>query len=646
MSRNVFRAATMDKMFMFETLIKLDRKYKTSLQLLADIFLAFFSLFFAILLRGEDLGIFVTSEVIFGVVLATSVTISVFALKGVYYSLVRFITTKILYSILIGILAGAIILELYFSTLEIEIKSRTVVIYVILFFLLSSSLRFCVRQFFRGRQIKFKKPTIIYGAGAAGSQLQNSLIHSDELEPIVFIDDNEKLHGLHLGECKICAPKKLKTLIQAYSAEVLLLAMPMISNERRREIIEDVYDQKIEIRTIPPINKILSGQAIVSDIKPVAAEMLLGRDPVPPKTELMRQNIEDKCVMITGAGGSIGSEICQQVLIHKPSKLVLVDLSELALYQIVETMTASIKNFDEEIAIEMVLGSVCDERLNARVIHRFGVDTIYHAAAYKHVPIVEDNMIEGIKNNVFGTLALVNAAVKARVENFTLVSTDKAVRPTNIMGATKRIAELICQVHSEKFPGTKFTLVRFGNVIESAGSVIPRFRKQIENNGPVTVTHPEITRYFMTIPEAAVLVIQAGALGDSGDVLVLDMGEPIKITELATQMIKLSGKHYHFIDDLMTKVDESGSTSIGIKFTGLRKGEKLYEELLIGENPESTVHPRIMKIAEKSISETELNKHLIKLDKACNCGDEKAALECLKIIPIEFIHNNNVTHIS
>ncbi|GAA5185141.1 nucleoside-diphosphate sugar epimerase/dehydratase [Acinetobacter kookii] len=447
-----------------------------------------------------------------------------------------------------------------------------------------------------------RKRVAIYGAGLAGQQIAAALHRSDDYLPICFIDDKASLHGQSLSGLKIYAPKKALGKLGKFHIEEILLAMPSVSRARKKEMIESFELADVKIMELPGVTQLVGGQVQVSDIREVDIIDLLGRDPVPPKPELLEKNIKNKVVMVTGAGGSIGSELCRQIVKHQPKLLVLFEMSEFALYSIDRELQNS------GIQVVPVLGSVTNQAKLERIIAEYQVQTVYHAAAYKHVPLVEANPFEGIYNTSIGTARSVDAAVNQGVETFVLISTDKAVRPTNVMGASKRMAELYCQGLAATKPQTQISIVRFGNVLGSSGSVVPLFKKQIAQGGPVTVTHPEVTRYFMTIPEAAQLVIQAGAMGTGGDVFLLDMGEPVKIVDLAKQMIRLSG---------FRPVDENGLGDIEIQFTGLRPGEKLYEELLIDqENVEKTEHERILKSFEKFYSYNEIS-HVFNDIKTC-----------------------------
>lgn len=432
-----------------------------------------------------------------------------------------------------------------------------------------------------------RKRVAIYGAGYAGQQVAATLYRSDEHLPIFFIDDDASLSSQMMGGLKVYNPTYALNLLSKQHVDEILIALPSVGRVRKSEIIKFLEPAHLKITEIPGLTRLVDGEIRVSDIQEVDIIDLLGRDPVPPIQELLAKNIQNKVVMVTGAGGSIGSELCRQIVKNKPNKLVIYELTEFALYAIDKEL-----NLNSDIEIIPILGTVLDQRKLERVIEQYQVQTVYHAAAYKHVPLVECNPLAGLKNNSIGTAFSLNAAVKKGVETFVLISTDKAVRPTNVMGASKRMAELYCQAMAEAQNQTQVSIVRFGNVLGSSGSVVPLFRQQIAKGGPITVTHPDVTRYFMTIPEASQLVIQAGALGQGGDVFLLDMGEPVRIQDLARQMISLSG--------LKVREESSNNGDIEIQYSGLRPGEKLYEELLIDhEDTEITQHSRILRSIEK-----------------------------------------------
>lgn len=465
-----------------------------------------------------------------------------------------------------------------------------------------------------------ERNVIIYGAGNAGVQLSRALRGNAEREVVAFIDPSPTLWNQSVDSVKVCRPDRLARLIERHDVKEVLLAVPEQSRRERQVLIKELQAYPVEVKILPSIEQLASGRVRATDLRAVDVGDLLGRDPVPPDEALIARSILGKSVLVTGAGGSIGSEIVRQIIRRAPRQVVLLDISEAALYQIHAEIQQKAAALSEAVrpAIIAVLGSVLDERLVEDTLGRFEIEIIYHAAAYKHVPIVEGNVAVGLMNNVFGTATLAEYARVAGVERFVLISTDKAVRPHNVMGASKRLAELILQAHASVTRETVFTMVRFGNVLDSSGSVVPVFRKQIETGGPVTVTHPEVVRYFMSIPEAAELVLQAGSMAEGGEVFVLDMGEPIKIDALARLMIRLSG--------LEAASPENPDGDIRIEYTGLRPGEKLYEELLIGANAVATEHPRISRATEPFLEPAELEQRLESLSAALDTLDRDAIL--------------------
>ncbi|WP_180063328.1 nucleoside-diphosphate sugar epimerase/dehydratase [Acinetobacter sp. YH16042] len=521
--------------------------------------------------------------------------VSVFALLGIYRAIVRSFNEDYLLRISIGTFVQIVAL---YAIKKLDVAFIPMSIPLMYGFMLFSYMwwsraviRYATLKTFAKKQSR--KRVAIYGAGLAGQQIAAALNRSDDYLPVCFIDDKRSLQGQSLSGLKIYSPKKAQAKLGKFGIEEVLLAMPSVGRTRKKEIIESFDSADVKIMELPGVTQLVDGQVQVSDIREVDIIDLLGRDPVPPKPELLEKNIKNKVVMVTGAGGSIGSELCRQILKHQPKMLVLFEMSEFALYSIDRELQ------NAGVQVIPILGSVTNQPKLERILQQYAVQTVYHAAAYKHVPLVEANPFEGIYNTSIGTQRSVDAAVNQNVETFVLISTDKAVRPTNVMGASKRMAELYCQGLASTHPNTQISIVRFGNVLGSSGSVVPLFKKQIAQGGPVTVTHPEVTRYFMTIPEAAQLVIQAGAMGTGGDVFLLDMGEPVKIVDLAKQMIRLSG---------FRAVDENGLGDIEIQFTGLRPGEKLYEELLIdAENVEKTDHERILKSFEEFIAYVDIS---------------------------------------
>lgn len=465
---------------------------------------------------------------------------------------------------------------------------------------------------------------LIYGAGTAGVQTASAMSMSRQFLLLGFVDDDAAKVGRSINGMPVFAPREVPELVTKLGVTDILLALPSSSRERRNRIIAGLRPVPVHIRTLPGLADLATGRVTVQDFKELDIEDLLGRDPVPPNTELLVRNLAGKVVLVTGAGGSIGSELCRQILAERPRQLLLLDHNEFGLYSIHHELHGLSMAGGHGAELIPLLGSVSNPQRLKEVCEVYRPATVYHAAAYKHVPLVESNPAEGIVNNVFGTLNIARAAMASGVGQFVLVSTDKAVRPTNVMGASKRMAELVLQAlagHGENTQ-TCFGMVRFGNVLGSSGSVVPLFRSQLASGGPLTVTHPDVTRYFMTIPEAAQLVLQAGAMATGGEVFVLDMGEPVKIMDLAHRMVELSG--------LTVRNEAHPGGDIEIAITGLRPGEKLYEELLIGDNPSPTVHPRIMKAHEDYLSWPELEVHLETLRRASENGDVESMKSVLR----------------
>ncbi len=455
---------------------------------------------------------------------------------------------------------------------------------------------------------------LIYGAGSAGRQLANALANSYEMRVVGYLDDDDRLHGHVLNGLAIYSPQDLPGLVVSLGISDVLLALPTANRKRRNEILALMQQAQVSVRTLPSVMELAQGKVSTEDVRELDIDDLLGRESVAPNHILLGRNVTRKVVLVTGAGGSIGSELCRQILKLKPQTMLLVDQSEYALYEIHQELLDKTQALGQGVTqLVPLLASVRDAERMREVITTWSPNTIYHAAAYKHVPLVEHNPAEALKNNVFGTRTVAQLAVEHGVDDMVLVSTDKAVRPTNIMGASKRLAELVLQALATEPGKTTFSMVRFGNVLGSSGSVVPKFRQQIKNGGPITLTHPEVTRFFMTIPEAAQLVIQAGAMAKGGDVFVLDMGESVKIMDLAQRMIQLSG--------LTLRTEDNPDGDIAIEITGLRPGEKLYEELLIGNDPQPTLHPRIMKASEEKMAWSDLQDSLNAMQVALDVND-------------------------
>ncbi len=611
-----------------QLLIDMPRWLKRVMLVVADFWILSFALWAAFSLRLSTLYWPPDPNTAYLLAFAPVIGVATFYARGLYHLVTRYFgqeaAARIYITIAMAVLIWALLLLMVGNT---GVPRSVVIIYG----LLAAGLIRLSRHF-AGWVLKAvpnatpakldpRPRVLIYGAGAAGVQLLRALNESREYNPVAFVDDDKSLWGQAIQKMKVYRPQKIEKLIERTDVKEVFLAISSAPLHQRRAVIRSLEQLPVVVKTLPALEDIASGRVQISDLRPIDVEDLLGRDPVPADDSLLYGDIRDKSVMITGAGGSIGSELTRQALRLGPRRLVLFELSEVALYDIeseTRTILASLHESGDGDAkppeIISVLGSVLDERLVKQTLEFHGVETIYHAAAYKHVPIVEENPVTGLRNNTFGTLSLAEAAIENGVERFVLISTDKAVRPTNVMGASKRLAELILQALSEMpAASTAFTMVRFGNVLDSSGSVVKLFRKQIQDGGPVTVTHPDIIRYFMSIVEAAQLVIQAGAMAAGGEVFVLDMGHPVKIDDLAQTMIRLSG--------LEVRDENKTDGDIAIEYVGLRQGEKLYEELLIGESSTGTKHPRIMKNSEPFIPLAKLKKELAELESALQAND-------------------------
>ena len=623
---------------MRERLLALPRVHKRLLQASVDVVILWTSLWLAFTLRLDDVNAarpLGAHAWLFAA--APAITIPVLARAGLYRAVLRYINMQALWAVAQAVGISAVLLALatwVHGPSTPPIPRSVVVIHAVLSTIMIGGLRMALRSYFQAgqspasvrsspaRKAGQRANVAIYGAGAAGMQLLVTLQSDPTRRVTAFLDDDPQLQGRTIGGVPVHDPLRVGELAERKMLKEVLLAMPSASRSRRKAILDQLAHFPFAVRTVPGFADLASGRLQVNELREVDIADLLGRDPVEPDAELLERCIRNQAVMVTGAGGSIGSELCRQILRLEPRTLILFEHSEYNLYNIQSELEDTVRREGLATEIVPILNSVRDQQRLFDVMSAWNVDTVYHAAAYKHVPMVEYNMAEGILNNVFGTLYSAQAAIRAGVTNFVLVSTDKAVRPTNTMGCTKRLSELILQalafepqpVLYEDYSNlevpnrTRFTMVRFGNVLGSSGSVVPRFRKQIQAGGPVTVTHPEITRFFMTIPEAALLVIQAGSMGLGGDVFVLDMGEPVKIRDLAEKMIVLSG--------LTVKTPERPDGDIAIEYVGLRPGEKLYEELLIGGDVLPTQHPRIMRANENRIEWEALKKVLADLARA------------------------------
>lgn len=593
-------------------LVNFPRIGKQSFLVLLD-FLAFpVLLWLCYAIRQFNLAVEAVPNLPFGSILVSALTVAILILTGTYHFIVRSFSeaffARAAFATVLTIFALYSIAYATDAFIPMSIPMMFGFAMFAWIWFSRGIIRFLIKSFLQAEVPK--KRVAIYGAGYAGQQVAALLNQSDEHIPAFFMDDESSLKGQIIANLKVFPPDAALRQIQKQEIDEILIALPSVSRVRKSEIVKFLEPAHIKITEIPGLTKLVDGDIRISDIQEVDIIDLLGRDPVPPVDSLLKKNILNKVVMVTGAGGSIGSELCRQIIKNEPKQLIIFELTEFALYSIDKELRLKSK-----INIVPILGSVLDQDKLERIVEQYSVQTVYHAAAYKHVPLVECNPIAGLKNNAIGTANSVNAAVKKQVETFVLISTDKAVRPTNVMGASKRMAELYCQALAKAQDQTQISIVRFGNVLGSSGSVVPLFKQQIAKGGPITVTHPDVTRYFMTIPEASQLVIQAGALGQGGDVFLLDMGEPVRIQDLARQMISLSG----------LKVKESGSANgdIEIQYSGLRPGEKLYEELLIDQdNTEITEHSRILRSFEKQFPLEELLPIFDKLNALTAVSDD------------------------
>ena len=613
---------------MLKSLLKLSRVKKRAVTLLADSSSIMLSFWFAQFLRYESLPNF--NNQILWLYCSSLIFLSIFSFikLGMYRAIVRYLGITAIRNIIFSVSASTLISVVLSLFILKSLSPSTITIYFCLVLILIGGSRFLLLFYLANTSKKSKKNVLIYGAGYAGRQLASALKNGDKYHPVAFIDDDKQKQKSIIINSPVLSFIQARKIIERGDVHKVLLALPRVSRSTRNKILSDLEMFHIEIQTVPTLNELLDNRASFNELRDIDIEDLLGRDEVPPNNMLLSINIHNKVVMVSGAGGSIGAELSRQIIKLKPAKLVLFDISEFSLYKIhKELEEINIQHF-LDIEIAPLLGSVQSKKHMQHIMQSFHVETVYHAAAFKHVPLVESNIVEGVRNNVFGTLATAQAAINAKVKNFVLISTDKAVRPTNFMGASKRMAELVLQALADTQPTTQFCMVRFGNVLGSSGSVVPLFRQQIKEGGPITLTHNDITRYFMTIPEAAQLVLQAGSIGGKGEVFVLDMGEPVKIRDLAEKMVRLSG--------LEIKDEHTPYGDIEITCTGLRPGEKLYEELLIGGDVSSTRHQKIMMAKEVKLPWTKLESILGQLNQACYRFDHQAIRDILAQAPLGF----------
>lgn len=630
-------------------LLGLSRRHKRILGLSVDISLTWLCLWLAFFVRlgPDELVNPIGADYLWLFMGAPLVSIPIFIRLGLYRAVLRYMGRDAFVAVFKAITLSTLVLSLFiYWNREPAVVPRSVVLnYWALCMLAIGGIRWVARLWLVPQesmhllrisrsQTMCKRPVAIYGAGEAGFELLGALERGHELMPVAFVDDDRSIANRLIAGKRVYTPKHIAQMIEETGAREILLAMPSLSRAQKREILESLEQYPLHVRTVPSISELAMGKVKVADIREVEVADVLGRDPVKPESVLLEGCIKDKVVMVTGAGGSIGSELCRQIVQNQPTSIILFEHSEYNLYSTHKELEQIVQQSSYIVDIIPLLGSVTNAKHLLNTISSYHVDTLYHAAAYKHVPIVEQNIAEGIRNNVFGTLLTAQAAIIGKVKHFVLISTDKAVRPTNVMGASKRVAEMVLQAlsnestlylnktnafglinHCAFHNDTRFTMVRFGNVLGSSGSVIPKFREQVAAGGPITVTHPNITRYFMTIPEASQLVIQAGAMGQGGDVFVLNMGEPVKIVDLAEKIINLSG--------LTVQNEQNQDGDIEIQFTGLRPGEKLYEELLIGENDTPTDHPMIMRANEEMLPWEQLAELLGEIEQSLREHDYK-----------------------
>ncbi len=580
----------------------------------------------SVLLTKTDLKI--SPDVYYAAFVTILFSLIAFTRIGFYRAIIRYMGLKAIFTIVLGLAFSTLSFVLSHLYYGVAISLSSTLFYFSSLLLSVGGARLLAIAFLRSKINHSPTNAAIYGAGIAGRQLAKALSQSHRYKVVAFIDDEPTVFGSEIDGIKVSSPISIGKIIASKDVAQVFLAMPSTTHARRSEILSHLEHLPVKVKTMASMEEIISGDVQIEQLKDIEIEDLLGRDPIEPNDDLLRLCISDKVVMVTGAGGSIGSELCRQILNLKPKVIILYELSEFALYSVEKTLRRLVGKNEQELKIIPLLGSVQHKSRMVRILRRYKVQTMYHAAAYKHVPIVEHNMVEGIRNNIFGTWYAAEAAVEANVERFVLISTDKAVRPTNVMGASKRFAELVLQSINARGANTIFTMVRFGNVLGSSGSVVPLFREQIKNGGPVTVTHKDIIRYFMTIPEAAQLVIQAGAMGRGGDVFVLDMGEQVKISELAERMVHLMG--------LTIKNKKNPQGDIEINYSGLRPGEKLFEELLIGENVAGTNHSKIMTADEEMLSWHNMQRSLILMNELCEDMDCDGIVQLLLKVPIGY----------
>lgn len=591
----------------------LRRYYKQVIMLAVDFVLLSTALLFAFWARLGEIWFPYLPEQYVLLGFCLSLTLFGFGRLGLYRSIIRYMGQQAIFAVMQGVLMSSLVIAVVSYMSGIFMPRSVPVIYACFAYVFIGGSRILIRAYYQKGVEIHKERVAIYGAGTSGLQVYKALLHGNDYKPVLFVDDNISKQGMILDSLPVYSTHNIFPLLERHGITKVLLAMPSVPLQRRQEIMRDLAEMGIAAQMVPGVEELLDSALRGVDVDRVY-DSILGRSPVSPDEKLLDRCIRNHVVMVTGAAGSIGGELCRQILLSQPSILLLVDVNEYGLYSIVQELhqIQALQNL-EMIEIVALLGNVTDQRRMAEIIQAFSVQTIYHAAAYKHVPIVENNMIDGVRNNVLGTWSLVKAAADNAVETFVLISTDKAVRPVSMMGASKRCAELICQAYARSGASTRFCMVRFGNVLGSSGSVVPLFFDQINAGGPVTVTHPDVTRYFMTTSEAAQLVLQAGSMGEGGEVYVLDMGKPVRIMDLAERMIALLGR--------TVRNAKNPDGDIEISVTGLRPGEKLYEELVLGDRISGTGHPMIMRADESYLELPNLLACLEKIKQGCDEAD-------------------------
>ncbi|WP_150912341.1 polysaccharide biosynthesis protein [Marinobacter halotolerans] len=607
---------------MIRKFLDLPRYQKRLVSVLSDAFFLFFAIWAAYALRLEQYLWAPSQKQLMVAVVTVVFTIFLFIRLGLYRAVIRFLGDRAFLTIIYGVIASSVSFIVLGYLFQAFLPRSVPVIYGAIAFLFVSGSRLGVRMIVNRPKHLAKEAVAIVGAGETGMQLASALEQGADFRPVVFVTLDPAGHKSMINGLPVVSIDRIASHMQKHHVQRILLALDETSQVDRKKLMKNLEPLALPVQTVPSMSELVAGQARIIDIRDLELEDLLGRDPVRPDSAVVAESLYQKSVMVTGSGGSIGSELSRQIIRHRPHTLVLFDQSEFSLYAIERELSSINQAEGLGVKLHPLLGNVCNRQRCEAAMVAFGVDTVYHAAAYKHVPLVEHNVIEGVQNNVFGTWHAAEAAIAAGVERFVLISTDKAVRPTSVMGASKRMAELVLQALAQRQEKTVFSMVRFGNVLGSSGSVVPLFRDQIRAGGPVTVTHPEIIRYFMTIPEASQLVLQAGSIGLGGEVFVLDMGEPVKIADLARKMIHLMG--------LAEKTADDSDGDIEVVFTGLRPGEKLFEELLIGDDPRGTSHPRIMMAREASLPWDRVEELLNQLQGASESFDCDTIIEVLK----------------